>query len=64
MLFYTHHIGDFAVATQYLTMEELGIYVRLRDQYLMTEMPLQCDWIANAMRTVCEERAQSHVQKG
>ena len=59
MLFYTHHIGDFAVATQYLTMEELGIYVRLRDQYLMTEMPLQCDWIAIAMRTQCEQSVKN-----
>lgn len=59
MLFYTHHIGDFAVATQYLTMEELGIYVRLRDQYLMTEAPLQCDWIAIAMRTQCEQSVKN-----
>lgn len=55
MNYYTHNIGDFAVATQYLTDEELGIYVRLRDRYLSSEMPLQCEWIAMAMRTHCEQ---------
>lgn len=55
MNYYTHNIGDFAIATQYLTDEELGIYVRLRDRYLSSEMPLQCEWIAMAMRTHCEQ---------
>ena len=55
MNYFTHNIGDFAIATQYLTDEELGIYVRLRDHYLSTEKPLQCEWIAIAMRTHCKE---------
>ena len=59
MNYYTHNIGDFAVATQYLTDEELGVYVRLREQYLSAEKPLQCEWIAVAMRTHCKDAVQN-----
>lgn len=59
MNYYTHNIGDFAVATQYLTDEELGVYVRLREQYLSAEKPLQCEWIALAMRTHCKDAVQN-----
>ena len=55
MHYCTHQFNDFALATQHLTDEELGIYVRLRDRYLSSEMPLQCEWIAMAMRTHCEQ---------
>ncbi len=59
MNYFPHNIGDFAMQTQYLTDEELGIFVRLRDHYLSTEMPLQCQWIALAMRTHCEVSVQN-----
>ena len=59
MHYFEHNIGEFAVATQYLTDEELGIYVRLRDRYLSTEEPLQCNWIAIAMRMHCKEAVEN-----
>ena len=55
MHYCTHQFNDFELATQHLTDEELGIYVRLRDRYLSSEIPLQCEWIAMAMRTHCEQ---------
>ena len=59
MHYFEHNIGEFASATQYLTAAELGLYVRLRDRYLSTEMPLQCNWIAIAMRLECKESVEN-----
>ena len=55
MFFFTHNIGEFSQKTRFLSPEEVGVFVLLRDQYLTTEQPLQCNWIALALHPHCKE---------
>lgn len=47
MHFYTHNIGDFASQTRFMTPEEIGVYVILRDEYLYNGVPLVYDRITS-----------------
>lgn len=49
MNYYAHNIGDFAAETRFLSLEEIGVYVVLKDMYLATGMPLAYDRIATAL---------------
>lgn len=49
MNYYSHNIGDFAAETRFLSLEEIGVYVVLKDMYLATGMPLAYDRIATAL---------------
>lgn len=55
MFYFTHDIGTFSQKTRFLSVEEIGVYVLMRDQYLATEAPLQSNWIALAMQPHCKE---------
>ena len=45
MHFYKHDIGQFALMTSGLDCEEVGIFVRLLDRYLLTEKPIKTEWV-------------------
>ena len=45
MHFYKHDIGHFALMTSGLDCEEVGIFVRLLDRYLLTEKPIKTEWV-------------------
>lgn len=60
MKFFQHVVGDFAVATRYMSPEEIGIYVLMRDQYLETEHPLQQEWIDLALVN-CNQKSIDRV---
>lgn len=51
MNYYEHHIGDYAEATQHLTILEDGVYTRLLRKYYASEKPLPAD-IAKVQRLV------------
>ena len=54
MHYYTHNIGEFAAKTRFLTPEQIGIYVILKDEYFANGMRIACDRIANLMPLECE----------
>ena len=54
MNYYSHNIGDFAAKTRFMSPEEIGIYVILKDEYLRCGMRLACGRIANMMPPGCE----------
>lgn len=54
MHYYDHNIGEFAATIRFLSLEEIGIYVVLKDEYLRTGKRLACDRIANMMPPACE----------
>lgn len=54
MHYYTHNIGEFAVETRFLSPEDIGVYVILKDEYFSTGMRLVCDRIAELMPPECE----------
>lgn len=54
MNYYLHHIDKFAATIRFLSPEEIGIYVVLKDEYLSSGMRLACDRIANLMPQGCE----------
>lgn len=54
MHYYTHNIGEFAVETRFLSPEDIGVYVILKDEYFSTGMRLACDRIAELMPPECE----------
>lgn len=58
MFFFTHNIGEFSQKTRFLSPEEVGVFVLLRDQYLTTEQPLQCGWIALALHPHCKNSVE------
>lgn len=58
MFFFTHNIGEFSQKTRFLSPEEVGVFVLLRDQYLTTEQPLQCSWIALALHPHCKNSVE------
>lgn len=64
MNYYEHHIGDYAEATQHLSILEDGVYSRLLRKYYASEKPLPCD-VAAVQRLVVarskEERAAVEV---
>ena len=45
MHYYKHDIGHFALMTAGLDAEEVGIFVRLLDRYLLTEKPIKTEWV-------------------
>lgn len=51
MHYYQHHIGDFIKDTNYLTNEEVGIYLKLIWLYYDTEKPLPNDIHTLCMKT-------------
>lgn len=55
MHYYTHNIGEFAAQTRFMSPEEIGIYVILKDEYFANGMRIACDRIANLMPPECEE---------
>lgn len=64
MNYYEHHIGDYAEATQHLSILEDGVYSRLLRKYYATEKPLPVD-VAAVQRLVVarskEEKAAVEV---
>lgn len=54
MHYYTHNIGEFAAKTRFMSPEEIGIYVILKDEYLLSGMRLACDRIATLMPPECD----------
>ena len=63
MHFYTHNIGEFAAKTRFMSPEEIGIYVILKDEYLASGMRLACDRIANLMPPECEESLRKVLKR-
>ncbi|GKT19787.1 YdaU family protein [Acidovorax sp. SUPP2522] len=64
MNYYEHHIGDYAEATQHLSILEDGVYSRLLRKYYATEKPLPVDVIAVQRLVVArskEEKAAVEV---
>ena len=51
MHYYQHHIGDFIKDTNFLTNEEVGIYIKLIWLYYDTEKPLPNDLFLLSMKT-------------
>ena len=51
MHYYQHHIGDFIKDTNFLTNEEVGIYLKLIWLYYDTEKPLPNDFFLLSMKT-------------
>ena len=51
MHYYQHHIGDFIKDTNFLTNEEVGIYLKLLWLYYDTEKPLPNDVYILSMKT-------------
>lgn len=51
MHYYQHHIGDFIKDTNFLTNEEVGIYLKLLWLYYDTEKPLENDLFTLTMKT-------------
>lgn len=64
MNYYEHHIGDYAEATQHLSILEDGVYSRLLRKYYASEKPLPSD-VATVQRLVVarskDERAAVEV---
>lgn len=54
MHYYTHNIGEFAQKTRFMSPEEIGIYVILKDEYYANGMRIASDRIANLMPPGCE----------
>lgn len=63
MHYYTHNIGEFATQTRFLSPEEIGIYVILKDEYFASGMRLACDRIANVMPPQCEASLKRVLQR-
>ena len=63
MHYYTHNIGEFAAETRFMSPEEIGIYVILKDEYFASEMRLACDRIANMMPPQCEAALQRVLKR-
>lgn len=63
MYYYQHDIGRFAAQTRFMTPEEIGIYVILKDEYLASGMRLACDRIANMMPPQCEGPLRRVLQR-
>lgn len=54
MHYYQHNIGDYAIATKYMSFTEKGVYVDLVDHYLATGKPLDSHWLAIFKRAAGE----------
>ena len=63
MHYYTHNIGEFAAKTRFLSPEEIGIYVILKDEYFANGMRIACDRIANLMPPECEASLQRVLRR-
>lgn len=63
MHYYTHNIGEFAAQTRFMTPEEIGIFVILKDEYYANGMRLACDRIANVMPPHCEASLKRVLQR-
>lgn len=50
MNYYKHNIGDFAIATASLDLEEVGIFVRLVDHQILHEKPIKTQWVSFAFK--------------
>lgn len=56
MHYYQHHIGDFIKSTNYLTNEEIGIYMKLIWLYYDTEQPLPNNLFVLSMKTNARDK--------
>lgn len=59
MHFYKHDIGQFALMTSGLDCEEVGIFVRLLDRYLLTEKPIKTEWVNLGFKGETQEKAKA-----
>lgn len=55
MFYYTHNIGDYAIATSCMTFEEKGVYVDMVDRYISTGKPLDTQWLSIFKRKAGED---------
>jgi uncharacterized protein YdaU (DUF1376 family) len=55
MHYYTHNIGDYAIATSCMTFEEKGVYVDMVDRYISTGKPLDTQWLSIFKRKAGED---------
>lgn len=55
MHYYTHNIGDYAIATSCMTFEEKGVYVDMVDRYISTGKPLDTQWLSIFKRRAGED---------
>lgn len=62
MHYYQHHIGDFIKDTNFLTNEEVGIYMKLIWLYYDTEKPLKNDIYTLSMKTNARDSQQAVEQ--
>ena len=46
MNYYQHNIGDFAILTQGLDLESVGIVIRVIDRMMSTEKPIKTQWVS------------------
>lgn len=59
MHFYKHDIGHFALMTAGLDAEEVGIFVRLLDRYLLTEKPIKTEWVNLGFKGETQTKAKA-----
>lgn len=57
MIYYRHFVGDFAILTQGLDLESVGIASRLFDRYTITEKPITTQWVSLAFHGETEKKA-------
>lgn len=57
MNYYSHNIGDFAVLTQGLDLESVGIVIRIIDRMMSTEKPIKTQWVSLAFPKETQEKA-------
>ena len=57
MNYYQHNIGDFAILTQGLDLESVGIVIRVIDRMMSTEKPIKTQWVSLAFPKETQEKA-------
>ena len=58
MHFYKHNIGEFSAATAGLDFEEIGIFVRLLDRFVLTEKPIKTEWVNLGFKGEAKRKAE------
>ena len=59
MHFYKHNIGEFSAATAGLDFEEIGIFVRLLDRFVLTEKPIKTEWVNLGFKGEAKGKAEA-----
>lgn len=57
MKYYQHNIGDFAILTQGLDLESVGIVIRMIDRMMSTEKPIKSQWVYLAFQGQTQDKA-------